>query len=105
MLSLCSTFASSAVLSLGEGLGPSHQTPPIIGESAATCNRGNPNPKDLGGGLQAASAQIGTEMGKLSRGTAALGKGHRSFWREIAHCMHLLEVGTYYCYIGTWRRI
>ena len=33
-------------------------------------------PKDLGGGLQAASAQIGTEMGKLSRGTAALGKGH-----------------------------
>lgn len=30
---------------------------------------------DLGGGLQAASAQIGTEMGKLSRGTAALGKG------------------------------
>ena len=31
--------------------------------------------QDLGGGLQAASAQIGTQMGRLSRGTAALGKG------------------------------
>ncbi|CAK9050656.1 unnamed protein product [Durusdinium trenchii] len=30
---------------------------------------------DLGGGLQAASAQIGTQMGRLSRGTAALGQG------------------------------
>lgn len=33
------------------------------------------------------------------------GKATAVFWREIAHCMHLLEVGTYYCYIGTWRRI
>ena len=31
--------------------------------------------KDLGGGLQAASAQFGTQMGRLSRGTAALGQG------------------------------
>lgn len=30
---------------------------------------------DLGGGLQAASAQFGTQMGRLSRGTAALGQG------------------------------
>ena len=44
-----------------------------------------PNPKDLGGGLQAASAQIGSEMGKLSRGTAALGKGHRSCFGRKLH--------------------